>query len=400
MSGNQQVGIGVIGTGFLAETRARCYGYLNGVAKIVAVASRTKKKAQAYAEQHGVPQVCGDYRELLDLQEVDLVDLCVPNHLHRQVTEAAAVAGKHIVCTKPLTAYSGQDLPSDASDADVSGQDRRKMLEVAVEDADAMVEAAEQANVQLMYGENWIYAPSVIKAGALAKEAGGTILEMRGGECHSGSHSPYSKIWRYTGGGSLLRLGTHPIGAMLYLKAEEGVRRYGEPIRPVSVSAEVGDLSRIPSVSKEEKSWIATGWKDVENWASVIITFSDGARGVVWASDILLGGMESRLDVFLSNAHIKCNMSPNNLVRAFAPDQEVFAGEYLMEKVETQAGWSTPIPDEDWSSGHLGMCRDFVCSVKEGRPARSTGKVGADVIRVVYGAYCSATEGQRVTIGI
>ena len=400
MSGNQQVGIGVIGTGFLAETRARCYGYLNGMAKIVAVASRTKKKAKAYAEQYGVPKVCDDYRELLNLEEIDLVDLCIPNHLHRQVTEAAAAAGKHIVCTKPLTAYSGQDLPSDASDEDVSGQDRRKMLEVAAGDADAMVAAAEQANVQLMYGENWIYAPSVIKAATLAKEAGGTILEMRGGECHSGSHSPYSKIWRYTGGGSLLRLGAHPIGAMLYLKAEEGVRRDGKPIRPVSVSAEVGDLSRIPSVVKEDKSWIATGWKDVENWASVIITFSDGARGIVWASDILLGGMESRLDVFLSNTHIKCNMSPNNLVQAFAPDPEVFAGEYLMEKVETKAGWSTPIPDEDWSSGQLGMCRDFVCSVKEGRPARSTGKVGADVIRVVYGAYCSAIEGQRVSIGI
>lgn len=400
MSGNQQVGIGVIGTGFLAETRARCYGYLNGMAKIVAVASRTKKKAKAYAEQYGVSQVCGDYRELLGLKEIDLVDLCIPNHLHRQVTEAAAAAGKHIVCTKPLTAYSGQDLPSDASDEDVSSQDRRKMLEVATGDADAMVAAAEQANVQLMYGENWIYAPSVIKAADLAKEAGGTILEMRGGECHSGSHSPYSKIWRYTGGGSLLRLGAHPIGAMLYLKAEEGLRRDGKPIRPVSVSGEVGDLSRIPSVVEEGKSWIATGWKDVENWASVIITFSDGARGIVWASDILLGGMESRLDVFLSNTHIKCNMSPNNLVQAFAPDPEVFAGAYLMEKVETQAGWSTPIPDEDWSSGQLGMCRDFVCSVQDGRPARSTGKVGADVIRVVYGAYCSAIEGQRVSIGI
>ena len=60
------------------------------------------------------------------------------------------------------------------------------------------------------------YAPSINKAERLLAQSGGTIVEMRGGECHSGSHSPFSKRWRYTGGGALLRLGAHPIGAMLY----------------------------------------------------------------------------------------------------------------------------------------------------------------------------------------
>lgn len=67
---------------------------------------------------------------------------------------------------------------------------------------------------------------------------------MRGGECHNGSHSPFSKIWRYTGGGALVRLGAYPIGAMLYLKVQEGLTRNGVPIYPVAASAEVGDFSR------------------------------------------------------------------------------------------------------------------------------------------------------------
>jgi hypothetical protein len=62
---------------------------------------------------------------------------------------------------------------------------------------------------------------------------------MRGGECHSGSHSPYSKRWRTAGGGALLRLGVHPIGAMLHLKRQEGLRRSGRPIRPRTVVAEL-----------------------------------------------------------------------------------------------------------------------------------------------------------------
>jgi predicted dehydrogenase len=399
MSEQKQVGIGMIGAGFLAETRARCYRQVSGVqAKIVAVAARSEASAGAYAARHGVAKSFTDYQELLALPEVEVVDLCVPNLLHRPISEAAAAAGKQIICTKPLTAYVGQDLPAGAGDAEIAGQDRQRMLAVAEADAQAMVEAAQRAGVQLMYGENWLYAPAISKAERLLAASRATIVEMRGGECHSGSHSPYSKKWRYTGGGALLRLGAHPIGAMLYLKQQEGLARHGQPIQPVAVSAEVGDLSRIPALAQSEKPWFVTGWQDVENWATVIITFADGARGVVYASDAVLGGMESRLDIFASNSHFKCNLSPNNLLQAYAPHSDIFGAEYLMEKVETKAGWSTPIPDEDWSSGHLAMCQDFISAVAEQRPAKADGRLGQSVTRVVYAAYCAATRGQRIEL--
>ncbi len=399
MKNNREIGIGIVGAGFLAETRARCYARVAGVpSRVVAVVDTVDERAEAYARQHSIPKWLTDYRELLELPEVDLVDLCVPNHLHRPMTEAAASAGKHIVCTKPLTAYVGQDLPAETSDQDISARDRREMLRVAVGDAEAMVEAVDKAGVLLMYGENWIYSPSVVKATDLMLESKGTILEMRGGECHCGSHSPFSKIWRYTGGGALIRLGAHPIGAMIHLKHQEGMNRDGVPIRPVSVSAEVGDLSKIPSLVAEKEEWVARGWQDVENWASAIITFQDGSRGIVWASDAVLGGMESRLEIFMSNAQFKCNLSPNNMLQAFSPDAAVFGDAYIMEKNETKAGWSTPMPDEDWTSGHLAMCQAFVEAVSKEQPARTDGRLGLEVVRTVYSAYCSAVEGRRVEL--
>ena len=399
MVAQKQVGIGIVGAGFLAETRARCYAQVSGYnAQIVAVAARTEASATPYAQRHRVPKTFTDYHQLLALPEVDVVDLCVPNHLHRPIAEAAAAAGKHIICTKPLTAYVGQDLPADAADEEIANVDRRHMLAVATADAQTMVEAAQKAGVYLMYGENWVYAPSITRAERLIMASQGTIVELRGGECHSGSHSPYSKIWRYTGGGALLRLGAHPIGAMLYLKQQEGLARQGQPIRPVAVSAEVGDLSRIRSVAAEAKPWIVTGWQDVENWAALIITFADGARAIVYASDAVLGGMESRLEIFLSNSHLKCNVSPNNLLQAYSPQPDVFGDEYIMEKVNTSAGWSTPIPDEDWSSGHLAMCQDFIAAVAENRPARADGNLGLEVTRLIYMAYVAAATGQRVEL--
>ncbi len=399
MEKRKHVRIGMIGAGFLAETRARCYAKVGGYdAEIVAVAARSEASARSYAERHAVPRVATDYNELLGMAEVDAVDLCIPNHLHRAVAEAAAAAGKHILCTKPLTAYVGQDLPGDASDAAVSGRDRETMLKVATDDGQAMVEAAERAGVVLMYGENWVYAPSIQRAEALMARAKGAILEMRGGECHSGSHSPFSKVWRYTGGGALIRLGAHPIGAMLYLKQQEGLARGGEPIRPVAVSAEVGDLARIASAARDGKNWIATGWQDVETWAGVIITFADGSRGIAYASDAVLGGMESKLELFLDNGQLKCNISPYDMLQAYTPDAAIFGETYIMEKVSTPAGWTTPLPDEDWSSGHQAMCQEFVAAVAEGRPARADGRLGLAVTRVIYAAYLAAEQGRRVDL--
>ncbi len=155
---------------------------------------------------------------------------------------------------------------------------------------------------------------------------------------------------------------------MLHLKRQEGLRRVRRPVRPRAVVAEVGDLTRTSAFQSEETHWIGTGWVDVENWGSLIITFEDGTRGIVWASDAVLGGMESSLDVFLSNARIRCNMEHTNLVRAFAPDPAIFEAEYLMEKLETKAGWSSPAPDEDWAQGHRHAMQDFVESVAEGVP--------------------------------
>jgi len=386
----------MIGAGFIAETRARSYALVTGCdVRVVAVASRSKARAVAYARKWGVPDVCDDYREILARPDVDVVDLCVPNHVHRSMTEQAAAAGKHIICAKPLTAFAGEDLTPGTDYRTVS---RARMLEEAVANADAMVAAAERAHVHLMYAENWVYAPPVAKANRLIAASGGIVLEMRGGECHSGSHSPYSREWRYTGGGALLQLGVHPVGAMLHVKRQEGRRRSGQPIRPRAVVAEVGDLTQTRGFSEQQPHWIGEGWVDVESWGSLIITFEDGSRGIVWASEAVLGGMESSLQIFLSNAQIRCNMEHTNLVHAFAPSPDVFASEYLMEKLETKAGWSNPAPNEDWAQGHPHELQDFVESVATGREPLSDGRLGRDVIETVYAGYLSAAEGRRVEL--
>ena len=111
-----------------------------------------------------------------------------------------------------------------------------------------------------------------------------------------------------------------------------------------------------------------------------------------------LGGMQSRLELAGARARLECNLSPADPVRAYAPDGEVFGDAYLIEKQSTTAGWSTPMIDEDWTSGQLGMCRAFADAIRAGESPRADGWLGREVVRVLYGAYRAAREGCRVSL--
>src|SRR5262249_40391655 len=96
-----QVGVGLVGSGFIAEMHAEAFA-LSTIASVRAVASRTPDRAAASAGQHGIPAWHSDFRELVERSDVDLVCIAAPNHLHRDITVAAAEAGKHVICEKPL----------------------------------------------------------------------------------------------------------------------------------------------------------------------------------------------------------------------------------------------------------------------------------------------------------
>ena len=131
-----------------------------------------------------------------------------------------------------------------------------------------------------------------------------------------------------------------------------------------------------------------------------MIGFDDGSRAVFWGGDHVLGGMESGLDLFASNCRLRLNLSPNDMLRAYAPDANVFGDAYIMEKVGSGAGWTTPMPDEDWTSGQLGMCQAFAAALAlGGEPAESDGEFGLEVVRVLYAAYVAAAEGRRFDCG-
>jgi predicted dehydrogenase len=394
------LGIGMVGARYGARMHLANYARMpRDFVAIRGVCSRTKESGAELAREARIAFVTDDYDSLLARDDVDVVDICVPPALHHTFAIRAAEAGKHIILEKPLTGYFGM-----AGDPEPIGSrvPRARMREGARNNAEAVREAVRRNHVRFCYAENWIYAPPIEKMRRLIAASKGSILELRAEENHSGSNSVFSRDWKSTGGGALLRMGVHSVGACLHLKEWEGQLRLGKGIRPVSVLADTADLIHSKASERAREAganrWISADPIDVENWANLVIGFEDGSRGTVVVSDVGLGGLNTRVTAFMTDCVIKANMTANNTIETYAPDASVFSDEYFTEKLETKAGWNRPSCDEDWFRGFAQEIQDFVGAIRDGREPRSGMDLAVNCVNVIYAAYEAAEKGSRVTI--
>lgn len=391
----RRVCVGIIGAGFAARLHLENYALVHGVeVEIAGIFAPTEARARRLAEEFGLARVYPTVDELLADPAIELVDLCVPNSQHTALIERAAAAGKHVACEKPLTGFFGDGEPG------VGGRyGRAEMLAGALASADRALDALARAGKRLHYAENWVYSPNIRKAARLIARSDSALLRIVGEESHSGTHSPYARQWRFSGGGSLFNKGCHPLGAALHLKYAEGVRRWGRPIRPARVAAAVASLTKLPAFLAEPEPFIRVGWDDCEDWGSLLLTFDDGTVAQITASDIVLGGIQNVFSVYGTRAVVHANNVPNTAVVAYAPQDGIFGGEYIREKVETTAGWQFTSGDEHWMNGFPAELQDFCEAVADDREPISGAMLARDVVAVCYGAYLAAEEGRTVELG-
>jgi predicted dehydrogenase len=100
--------IGMIGYGFMGRVHSNAYLKvgnffdLEHTPVLKAACARDDAKIKTFADNWGYESVENDWRKIIERKDIDLVDICVPNHLHREIALAAAQAGKMILCEKPL----------------------------------------------------------------------------------------------------------------------------------------------------------------------------------------------------------------------------------------------------------------------------------------------------------
>jgi predicted dehydrogenase len=379
--------IGLVGAGFAANYHYECLQKVHSVPlDIVGLTSLTPESRERFAEQRGI-EAFSSFDELI--RAVDVVDICAPPYVHEEMIVRAAERGRDIIVEKPLTGYFGpRDVEEDFC---AYGVPRREMLSETIESLRRIDDATRRSGVILGYAENFVYALSVQKEREIVERGGAQILRMIGEESHNGSASPVYGMWRFSGGGSLMGKGCHPLGAILYLKRVEGLTRDGTPIRPKTVSARVHEITRLDTYRDE--GFIRTDYDDVEDYGLVHVVFEDGTIADVVTCELVLGGIYDWLEVFANNHRARCRLSPTNLTDVYSPSAEAFRDVYLMEKISTQQGWANAAPDEHLTMGYQPELQDFVESIEARREPQSGLPLAIDTTLTIYAAYVSAESG-------
>ena len=102
----QTIGVAVAGTGFIGP--AHVEGLRRNGIRVLGLMGSTGEKAKQKAAELGIPRAYSSLEEMLSDPEVDIVHLATPNHLHHPHAKAVLLAGKHVVCEKPLAMTSAE----------------------------------------------------------------------------------------------------------------------------------------------------------------------------------------------------------------------------------------------------------------------------------------------------
>jgi predicted dehydrogenase len=176
---------GILGTGRIAPRLVRAVA-ATPRAELVAVASRDRERALAFAGAHGIAQAFASYAELLASPDVDVVYVALPNHLHAAWSIRALESGKHVLCEKPLA--------------------------LSVGEADAIADAARRSGRVALEAFMYLHHPQILRAVELAQGGALGPLELVNGSFSFFLTYPNDpRVDPTMGGGSLWDVGCYPV---------------------------------------------------------------------------------------------------------------------------------------------------------------------------------------------
>jgi predicted dehydrogenase len=272
--------VGIIGTGFIGPTHIEAVRRL-GFVEVIALAESDLASAQNKAAAFGIPKAYGDYQEMLRDPEVQVVHNCTPNHLHYKINKDIIFSGKHVISEKPLA---------------ISGRESAELLKLAKERG-------------IVHGVNFNYRQfPMMKQLAVMISNGelGKINLVHGSYLQDWLLYETDYNWRLApdvGGKSraVADIGSHWCDTVQYVTGKR-------------ITEVFADLATVIPVRKKAKHHVATyqsqvgdsaEYEDVpiqtEDYASVLLRFHDGTKGVFTVSQVS-AGRKNRLSFELNGS--------------------------------------------------------------------------------------------------
>ncbi len=265
----QKLNVAMIGGGFMGKAHAMAYAAMPmffwpapaiPVRKVVVDVNQAM--AETARDRFGFEGASADWREVIARPDIDIVDICTPNNSHAEIAIAAAKAGKHIICEKPLAR---------------TGAESKTMLD-----------AVKASGSIHMVAFNYRRTPAVALAKKLIEEGRiGDVLNFRGTYLQDWSADPDSPLsWRFqksvAGSGTVGDIGTHVVDFARYLVGEiasvNALVKTHIPTRP----KQAGGVDRLGVGGADRNA--ERGTVDVDDEMLTMLRFSNGAIGSIEAT--------------------------------------------------------------------------------------------------------------------
>ncbi len=347
--GEREFGFGIVGTGLIARFHARALAEVPG-ARLVAVCGRTRARAEALAGEFG----CAAYDSLdamLASPTVDVLVVATPSGAHLEAAVAAARAGKHVLCEKPL--------------------------EVTLERVDAMLEAHRRAGTRLGCTFQLRYMPALQPIREALREgrfgtltyAGAYVPWWRADEYYS--ESSWHGTLALDGGGALMNQAIHMIDLLCDLLP---------PVKAVSAfTASIGH----PGIETEDA-------------AAASFRFEGGALGVVYGTTSSWPGRPKRLEITGTRGTVV--LVDEALTEFSFQDRRPGDAEALSRCGHGQSAYGASAPGAMTHALHAACFRDFVDALKTGRRFQIDGESARRSVALVRAIYEAAASGRRVEL--
>lgn len=342
----QPLRFAIIGAGNIGKIQAAALQQIPD-ASITVVCNRGEAAGRALAEKVGALWVA-DYATAVNHPDVDVVTICTPSGAHMEIAVAAAAAGKHLLVEKPI--------------------------EITLARVDAILQAVEQAGVVLACVFPLRFAQGVHKAKAAL--AAGRLGRLTLADVFVKWYRPqsyYDGSWRGTwaidGGGALMNQSIHNIDLIQWLAG---------PVK--SVMAQTATLAHT---------------MQTEDTASAVLTFQNGALGVIQGATSAWPGDRARVELHGDRGTIV--LEEGRIVvwkLADAPPDE----EAAMLNLEQQQGSGAADPTAIGYEMHRRQMVDLITAIRTGQPPAIQGAEARRSVEIIRAIYLAATKQSLVEL--
>lgn len=335
----------IVGAGVIARHHAESIRQ-HPDAELVAVTDNSTEKASRLTEGFAKPRLFTDYQEMLKMEEIDVVCVCTPSGSHSEVTMAAAQAGKHVLCEKPL---------------DING-DRMT----------AMIDSCRKHGVKLgcvfqrRLMPAMLHARQAIKEGKIGRPVLGNayLKYYRSPEYYKSGG--WRGTWKLDGGGALMNQGVHGVDLIQYL---------------------MGDVESVFSYTAALARDI-----EVEDTAVVALKYKSGAFGIIQGTTSVYPGQETRFELHGDQGTIEFGDE--------GIKQWTFMGHDEPAPVfkDTLGLASSTNPQNISIAGHYYYVDDMIQAIRGNREPQVNGEEARKSVDLILAIYESARSGKEVML--